>query len=392
MVVAGEASGDWLAAELVRGIREVTASRDPVVTTDYQPLKSSLEPRFFGAGGSRMAEAGVELDFDLTRHAVIGFSDVVRNLLTFRKLFLRLRRLARERQPDAVICVDFSGFNRRLAHAIRRDSRNQDWFHDWHPKLIQYVSPQVWASREGRVHQLAQDYDLILSIFPFEKAWYAQRVPKLRVEFVGHPLLDKYKDIRRSVSADTGSVVLLPGSRPQELARHLPVLLQAFEIIRHAVPDTAATIVLPSESLVEQAGRLGVPSHIQVRCGGLPEALLKSTVALASTGTVTMECAFFGLPTVALYKTSWSTYQIGKRVVKVNFLAMPNLLAGAPIFPEFVQDAATPNHIAGAAIELLKHPEKRELIRARLREVVASLGGPGASRRAAEIIVETAGS
>src|SRR5258707_1244563 len=163
MVIAGEASGDLLGAELVAALRAELAEAEAIPTTDYQPLHTSLEPRFFGAGGPRMAAAGVELAFDLTEHSVIGLSEALKNYFNFRRLFQRLYRLALDREPDAIICVDFGGFNRRFAHAIKRHVRaRQDWFHDWNPKLIQYVSPQVWASREGRVHQIARDYDLLL--------------------------------------------------------------------------------------------------------------------------------------------------------------------------------------------------------------------------------------
>ena len=197
MLIAGEASGDMLAAELVRALRQEMAEAEAIPTADYQPLHTSLEPRFFGAGGPQMAAAGVDLAFDMTAHSVIGLSEALKNYLKFRRLFHQLFQLALERQPDAIICVDFSGFNRRFAHAIRQYTRARaDWFHDWNPKIIQYVSPQVWASREGRAYQMARDYDLVLSIFPFEKEWYAKRVPQLRVEFVGHPIVDRYGEGR----------------------------------------------------------------------------------------------------------------------------------------------------------------------------------------------------
>jgi lipid-A-disaccharide synthase len=193
MLIAGEPSGDLLAAELVRAIRAEFASAPAVATPDYQPLYASLEPRFFGAGGPHMAAAGVELAYDMTDHAVIGLSDVLKNLLKFRYLLKSLQRLAQEREPDAIICVDFAGFNLRFAKAIRRYVRgHQDWFHDWNPKIVQYVSPQVWASREHRAYDLAHNYDLLLSTFSFEKEWYRKRVPQLKVEFVGNPILDRH--------------------------------------------------------------------------------------------------------------------------------------------------------------------------------------------------------
>lgn len=393
MVIAGEASGDMLAAELVRALREEYAEAKAIPTTDYQPLHTGLEPRFFGAGGPRMAAAGVDLAFDMTEHSVIGLFEVLQHYFKFRRLFRHLYQLALTRQPDAIICVDFSGFNRRFAHAVKQYTRTHaDWFHDWHPRLIQYVSPQVWASREGRAYQMARDYDLVLSIFPFEKDWYAKRVPQLPVEFVGHPIADRYGERGRAEGerrADKASplVLLLPGSRPSELHRHLPVINGALDLLRAKVPGLRARMVLPNEDLARQARAFRPPASLEVRIGGLPDSLAEADLAIASTGTVTTECAYFGVPTVALYKTSWGTWQIARRIVKVKYGAMPNLLADEEIFPEFIQDAATPDNLARAAAELLRDDSRRAKVKAKLAEVVASLGEPGATSRAAKAIM-----
>ncbi len=392
MVIAGEASGDLLASELVRAIRRELAESADVPTSDYQPLVTSLEPRFFGAGGPHLAAAGVDLAFDLTVHSVTGLSDVLKNYFKFRQLFKRLYDLALEREPDGIICVDFSGFNRRLAHAIKQHVRGRSgWFHDWQPRIVQYISPQVWASREGRVFQIARDYDLVLSIFPFEQAWYARRVPKLRVDFVGHPMLDRYgqPESGEPARADGGdpAVVLLPGSRAGELSRHLPVILGALALMRAELPALRAAMVLPNERLALQARELGLPGDTRIQIGDLPGALRGADLAIASTGTVTMECAYFGVPTVALYKTSWPNYEIGKRIIRVKHLAMPNLLAGEEIVPEFIQGAATAGHLAEAALRLLKDGPRRQAIRQRFAEIISKLGGPGANRRAAQAIV-----
>jgi lipid-A-disaccharide synthase len=395
MLIAGEASGDMLAAELVRALRQAVTDAEAVPSPDRQPLHASLEPRFFGAGGPRMGAEGVQLALDMTQHSVIGLSEVLANYLKFRRLFRQLLRLALDRQPDAIICVDFSGFNRRFAHAVKQYARaHADWFHDWQPKLIQYVSPQVWASREGRAFQMARDYDLVLSIFPFEKEWYAKRVPRLRVEFVGHPIVDRYGEERRTrgerrEDKQRPLVLLLPGSRVGELARHLPVMLGALDLVRAKVPGVRARMVLPNEVLAKQAKGFKLPAELAVQVGGLPESLAEAAVAIASTGTVTTECAYFGVPTVALYKTSWTTYQVGLRIVKVKYLAMPNLLANKEVFPEFIQGAASADAIARATVELLTDEDRRHRVKARLAEIVASLGPPGATRRAAAAIVET---
>jgi lipid-A-disaccharide synthase len=393
MLIAGEASGDTLAAELVSGLRRELTAAEIEYTADSQPLHTGLEPRFFGAGGPRMAAAGVELAFDLTEHSIIGFP-TPKNYWQARRRFYELLQLAIQRQPEVIVGVDYNYFNLRFAAAIREyTGRRSDWFHDWRPKLVKYVSPQVWASREGRAHQIARDYDLLLTIFPFEQDWYAKRVPKLRVEFVGHPMVERFlkSTARRRLSAVPGQapqVLLLPGSRIKELHRHLPVMAEAWRSICEKIPQARAKIVLPDESLAAAARSVGVPTGVEIQMGNLPQALAEADLAIASTGTVTMECAFLGVPAVTLYKTSWATYEIGKRIVKVKSLTMPNLLADEEVFPEFIQNAATPENISRAALELLQNEARRKLIQAKLGEIVSSLGGPGASARAARAITQ----
>ena len=397
MLLAGEPSGDVLAAELVRALRPRLIAAADQPDAAVQPLHTALAPRFFGAGGPRMQAADVELAFDLTQHSVIGVFEVLRKYADFRRLFRQLIALARERQPDVIVGVDYGGFNLRFARAIRALTRRQSGpFNNWRPRLVQFVSPQVWASRPGRATRMAEDLDLLLCIFPFEPVWYARHAPKLHVEFVGHPMLDRYPDAASGIRHPASGIrhpppppelLLLPGSRRAELRRHLPVMLDALALIREQLPTLAATMVLPDEDFVRRAAELGVPSSVRVQSGKLTEALTRATVALSKTGTVTMECACFGVPTVTLYKASWSLYQIGKRVVSVPTLTMPNLLADEMVFPEFIQDAATPAALAEATLALLTDEPRRLAIQAKLRRVVASLGGPGAAGRAADAIV-----
>ena len=375
MLIAGEASGDRLAAELVRALRA---------------LPGGAGARFFGAGGAEMERAGVELAFDLTQHSVIGFTEVLKHYGTFKRLFDRLLGLALERRPDLLVCVDFSGFNRRFAAVLRWELRvRAAALAGWRPRIVQFVSPQVWASRPGRARSMERDLDLLLAIFPFEKAWYAAHAPRLKVEFVGHPMLDRFGGVPAAVSGRAGSplVLLLPGSRTGELRRHLPVMLPAAErVLRER--EVAVRLVVPSAALADQARALAGPgTRIEIQVGGLPESLAEASLAIASTGTVTMECAFFRVPTVTLYKTGWSTYQIGRRIITVKSLTMPNLLAGETVFPEFIQEAATAENLAQAALELLQDEARCAAIRAKLDGVLASLGGPGATRRAAAAIL-----
>jgi lipid-A-disaccharide synthase len=383
MLVAGEPSGDLIGAELVAELKSALAGDE-------------FAPRFFGAGGPCMASAGVELDLDLTRHAVTGLSEVLKNLNHFRRLLRRLVDIACARRPDLIVLVDFQGFNRRLVRALRlRLRRESAAFHNWRPRIVQYVAPQVWASRPGRADALARDVDLLLCLFPFEKDWFAARVPRLRVEAVGHPILDRHHPAPPEAPAAEGPsekaaprVLLLPGSRRGELTRHLPPMLGAARMIAARAP-VEFELVLPDANLrgeVEQQVRAAaVPVRLEV--GGLARALAGASVAIASTGTVTLECALWRVPTVALYITAPVTYWIGRRVVTVKYLAMPNLLAGEPVFPEFIQHAATPENLASAALELLTDSARRASVRATLERVVGQLGEPGSSRRAATACV-----
>ncbi len=425
MLIAGEASGDLLAAELVRALK----NSDAVQARPFPP-------QFFGAGGPRMAAEGVELAIDMTPHAVTGLSDVLKRITEFKRILDQLVELAIQRQPDVIICVDFSGFNHRFAHVIRKQVQSRSGpFNNWNPKIVQYVSPQVWASRPGRANQMARDFDLLLSIFPFEKKWYAQREPTLRVEFVGHPLVDRYSSadcglpITESTEGrshlDRGNaepapthppagspghprVLLLPGSRVGELNRHLSPMLKAAWLIQQKMP-ARFRLVLPNEQLAErvrhQLADANRPARLDrgsrhlspvstclseadIQVGHLGEALAQADLAIASTGTVTMECACFGVPTVAIYRTSWSNYLIARNIITVKHLAMPNLLANDEIFPEFLQHAASADNIARAALELLSDPHRRSAVKTKLASVIQSLGGPGASGRAARTILE----
>ena len=250
MLIAGEASGDLLAAELVAALRAAPEMK-----------ACPFPPQFFGAGGPHMTKAGVELAFDLTQHSVIGISEVLKKYFEFRRLFNQLFRLAIERQPDVIIGVDYGGFNLRFARAIKNHIRqHRGEFNNWNPKLVQYVSPQVWASRPERAFAMAKDLDLLLSIFPFEKEWYARRTPKFRVEFVGHPMVQRMQNSEAgSQKSEMLSVppklLLLPGSRKSELQRHLPPMLGALKMIQEKLPAVKAKMVLPSPSLESRQNR-----------------------------------------------------------------------------------------------------------------------------------------
>lgn len=405
MLIAGETSGDRIAAELVVALRQKLIERDAAADPNPQPLRTALVPEFFGAGGPRMRAAGVELAVDLTEHSLIGLSGVVRKLLEFRRLFRGLLQLAIRRQPDVIIGVDYGGFNIRFAAAVRRYvQRRCDWFHPWNPRLVQYVSPQVWASRPGRAFALAAHCDLLLSIVPFEPAWYAQRAVPLRVQFVGHPLVDRWAALHQAQNRpDTVGtqiqtrrsdpdparprILLLPGSRPDEIRRHWPLLQETLNRLRREWPGLQARVVLPEERLVSLVRTLASASAVDVCSGEVLLALRETDLAITKSGTVTLECALAGVPAVVFYKTSLPNYLIARRLVRVRHLAMPNLLAGETLYPEFIQHAATADNLARAARELLGDRARVESLRVRLEKVAALLGPPGAAQRATDAVL-----
>jgi lipid-A-disaccharide synthase len=369
MLIAGETSGDLLASELVLALREKLP-----------------DAKFFGAGGPKMAAAGMELAVDMTQHAVVGIPTIGK-ILALKRVAGELLDLAIKRKPDAVIGVDYGGFNLRFGHSVKEYARNHTG-DGWNPKLVQFVSPQVWASRPRRAKQLAADYDLLLSIFPFEKEWYAKRAPNLRVEFVGHPMVERMpKAESRKQKTETGPMVLLlPGSRKSELRNHLPVMLEALKYIQGQMPTVRAKMVLPDEHMRGLAAA-AEQAKVEIQVGNLPEALAQADLAITKTGTVTMECAFFGVPAVTIYKKSLLGLALELGVITVTSLTMPNLMAGETVYPEFLAGAATPENVAIAALRLLRDASRRQKIKAQLSQIVSSLGEPGASRRAAAAII-----
>ncbi len=375
LLIAGDPSGDQLGAELVDALHRTRPPGRPA-------------PEVFAAGGPRLAAGGTEQVVDLTRHSVIGLWEVIRKYAEFRRIFHDLLDLATERRPDLVVGIDYGGFNLRFARALyHRAAATRTTDAAWTPRLVQFVSPQLWASRPGRARILEAHHDLVLSILPFEVEWYTRHAPGVRVEFVGHPLVDRHA--RQPTPSRPGPdapqrITLLPGSRTGELRRHLPVILGAAARIHRARPDTRFVLVAPDASTAASLSPQVDPGlPVEIRAGRLGETLADSTLAIASTGTVTLECAWYGIPTLCLYRTSWVTYQIGRRIIQVPHLAMPNLLAGGTVFPEFIQDAATPEALADAALRWLDDPKAADAVRDRLRDIVARLGPPGACDRAA---------
>jgi lipid-A-disaccharide synthase len=369
LLVAGEASGDGHGAELIHALRE------------QQP-----RVRIIGVGGPKMAAAGQEQLFDLSVHAVVGITQVLRHYFKFRRMFNRVLALARKENPQATVLIDYPGFNLRLAAKLRRELPGS--------RTIFYISPQVWAWKAGRVKSMEKILDLLLVILPFEKAWFAQASPTLNVNFVGHPMLDRVKRIE-GAETDPDTVALLPGSRRSEVESHLPVLWEAARIMTVRQPGLRFVLLSPNEKMQELArsltAQLPAPNFkIEFNSGYAVSHLSRCALAIVASGTASLECAVVGIPQIVIYRVDPLTWAIGKRLVKVNHLSMVNVMAGEEVVPELLQEKMQPDVIASHALELLGNRKRREAMKERIDGIVATLGGPGASKRAAQAILADA--
>ena len=369
LIVAGEPSGDAHGAELIHALRQ------------QQP-----DVRIIGVGGAKMEAAGQEQLFDLSQHAVIGLTEVVKHYFKFRNFLNRVVKLARTEQPDAVVLIDCSGFNLRLAPKLKRDVPGV--------RVIYYISPQVWASRAGRVKVMSRTVDLLLSILPFEKDWFARQSPEFNVQWVGHPALDRIQPVAETL-ANPNWVALLPGSRRMEITALLPELWATAQLMGRERKGLKFLLLSPNEEMQrftrELIAKLPPPNFdFELNVGYAISHLSRCSLALVASGTASLECALVGLPQIVVYKVHPLTYAVGRRVVKVRHLSIVNIMAGREIVPEFIQEKLQPAAVAQTALELLDNPARRAAMKQNVAELVESLGGPGASQRAAEAILHEA--
>jgi lipid-A-disaccharide synthase len=367
LLVAGEASGDAHGADLIAALRR----QNPAV-------------RCIGVGGPKMRAEGQEQLFDLSVHAVVGLIEVLKHYFKFRRFFHQVLDLARLEQPDAVVLIDYPGFNLRLAAKLRKLIPDS--------KLIYYISPQVWAWKAGRAFTMAQVLDRLLVLFPFEVEWFGKKVPGFSVEWVGHPLADRVKNDEGG-ELDEQRIALLPGSRRAEIGKHLPVLWEAARKISLKKSGLTFVWIAPNAALKAFGEKLvaGLESpnfHFEVHADYQRTHLSRCGLALVASGTASLECAFLRVPQIVIYKVNRLTYWVGRAVVKLPYLSMVNVLAGKPVVPELIQDDFTPAKLAEKALGLLEWPERRRKMQAEMAEVIAGLGGPGASGRAAAAVLK----
>lgn len=360
LFVAAEHSGDQHAA---RAVRELRALRP--------------ELRICALGGPALAASGAQLLLDLTAHSALGFAAVIK-FPFFRRLIGDIVRWVGEHQPRAVCFVDSSGLNLRIAKALFE--RGLIAKAGGPTRALYFISPQIWASRAGRRFAMAAHLDGLATIFPFEAKCYADTA--LPVTFVGHPFVAT--EHRMAVRYDPhGPVLLLPGSRKGAVAKIFPALLDGYLWYRNDGGDRGAVVLYPSEKILQALRAAHPPAEVELRALAPGDEPVGASAVLTSSGTMSLQCALVGIPGAIVYRTDPFTYHIGRWIVKVPYLGIANLLLGEAMYPEYIQDAATPARLAAQLQASLCEPARIEQTRLhaeKLRELLAqpaagSVGG-----------------
>jgi lipid-A-disaccharide synthase len=362
--VAGEASGDEHGAALMRALREIAP-----------------EWQFHGRGGSKMKQIASDAFINWSdAAAVVGLWEVVKRYGYFREEFQKARDEIAALAPDAVVLIDYPGFNLRLARALRKGSSAV--------KIIYYISPQVWAWNRGRISQMAGFLDLMLCIFPFEAELYNQS--GLRTIFVGHPMIENLAARRTDEARQANLIGLFPGSRLREIRKIFPIMLEAARTMAAQPNDIRFEVAAASEPLALEIRNLLAASplrdRIRIVTGDTSGTMQRAAAGIVASGTATLEAAYFRLPFVLVYKVSWPTYLAARLLMTTKYLGMPNVLAGRQIVPEFVQQDARPGAISRAVLQLMNDPATRAEMISGFDAIIATLGETGASAKAAQAI------
>ncbi len=379
LISAGEASGEFYGAKLVEALRREISQRVP-----QPPLE------FFGVGGDQMRDAGCELLVEAREIAEVGIVEVVKHIPRIYRRFREVVREAERRRPDAAVLIDFPDFNLRLARELHRRG----------VPVIYYVSPQLWAWKQGRIERVRKYVREMLVIFPFEEQFYREH--GIEAEFVGHPLADlplpavTREDFAAEYKLDASRpwIALLPGSRRGEISRILPVLLEAARLL-----GPEYVYIVPVASTLEPGW---VASFLRGYSGppvtftrDARATLLHARVAAVASGTSTLEAALIGTPLTMVYGVAPLTWKLGRRLVKVDRFAMVNLIADRDVVPELVQDDFTPERVSAELRKLLPDGEARDTMLADFHEIRRRLQPPGAegtaSERAAKAVLAVLG-
>jgi lipid-A-disaccharide synthase len=372
--VAGEASADNHGAALMHGLRN-----------------ADIDLRFIGRGGPQMkAVAGENFQNWIEKSGVLGLWEVIKHYGYFRKQFHKTLREIEASKPNAVVLIDYPGFNLRVARALRKRSASQ--------KIIYYISPQVWAWNRGRIEKMARWLDLMLCIFPFEAELYNQS--GLRTIFVGHPMIERLREGQPShgygsvgkidIQRDPNLIGLFPGSRAREVRKIFPILIETAREIRRSKPNLRFEVAAASDDLAQEMEKMldSQDRHLLgIKIDQTAEIMQRAYAGIVASGSATLEAAYFRMPFALIYKVAWPTYFAGRLLVKVKYLGMPNVLADREVVPEFIQHRAKPQDLAQAVLRLLNDPIAREQMISAFDKIASQLGGPGASELAAKTIV-----
>ncbi|MBN1225989.1 MAG: lipid-A-disaccharide synthase [Deltaproteobacteria bacterium] len=373
MILAGEASGDLYGAYLARAIKSI-----------------SPDTTFFGLGGQEMEKAGVKIIYESSLLAVVGLMEVIYKSRYILKALRETKKILAKSAPDLLILIDYPGFNLNVAKSA----------HALGIPVLYYIPPQLWAWWKGRVNKLSKRVDQLAVILPFEKQFY--REYGMKVEYVGHPLLDlplpteSKREITERLGIDNKQkpiIGLLPGSRSEEIIRHMPVMVDAAAIISHYYPDLHCVLPLASTIKKDMLRRYIDNSGLNFTIESIDtKILLKiSDVAFIASGTATLEASIMRTPMVIVYKVSPVSYILGKLLIHVRNVGLVNLVADKEIVPELIQGAATAENVAKEGITILENSVVREEIKADLSRVNKKLGKGGASIKTADIAAKMMG-
>lgn len=355
VIVAGEESGDLHAAKLIKELK-----------------KTNPDIRITGIGGQHMQEAGVQLISDLARFGVTGFSEVFRHLNVIRKALLAIKTHLKEEKPDLLVLVDYPGFNLRLARYAKQVLNIP---------IVYYISPQIWAWKAKRIHAIKQHIDTMAVIFPFEKTLYQKAgVPAY---FVGHPLVESLQaktfpsDLRVSLGlpAEGRIIALLPGSRRHEIEKLMPILRDTALLLKQQFPDSHFIIpiapTVSTSAIQNHFNKTSLPlTFIQ---GRALDSMACADFVIVASGTASLECALLEKPMCIIYKSSFITYHLAMKLIKVKFLGLCNLLSNQMIVPEFLQYDCTPKEIARYIIEFYQDTRQPQKMTKQLSDLKLAL-------------------
>ena len=370
MFIAGEESGDAHASAVIRALRE-NANRQRF--------------DFFGMGLEKTKKAGMRQLVNASELALVGIAELLRHYPKIKRAYRHLQRALKEEAPDLLVLVDYPEFNLKLAGYARRQR----------VKTLFYISPQIWAWRKKRIKTIARRIDMMAVIFPFEEKIYLDAgVP---VRYVGHPLIDEMRNssLEQSDSSDKkkttrGKIILLPGSRITEVKRLLPVMCQAAKKIAAQIPTARFSLLLSSN--ISAAFVREQLQKYRLDCDLIEihpyTAMRTSDVAITASGTATLQLACCGTPMVIVYKLSWITYALAKKLIRIPYIGMVNIIAGKSIAPELIQKAANPDNICREVLSLLENNDRKRQIVDELNQVKQMLGNGGAATEVARLIRE----